>query len=194
MLLVSNIITIYLAVVQQWEIGTVLFVYWGQSFANGIFFVFKIKLLKKPLSTEGVAIGGKLNSGAKVQKFLGNFFIYHFGGFLFMYLLFILIFFKPNFEEGIPIIGLFFLNHGFSYLYNKKELTHLSQVVWQFSMPYARNIPMHIIVAGAAIFAGGGVGTVVFFLCLKTLVDVIMHIVEHSFTRKKKTITMSVNL
>jgi hypothetical protein len=48
---------------------------------------------------------------------------------------------------------------------------------------------MHIIISGAAIFATNSIYPVIIFLSIKTVVDVGLHILEHSLGRIPITIT-----
>ena len=45
--------------------------------------------------------------------------------------------------------------------------------------PYARIIPMHLTILLGSYFVGGAEGTLIIFLALKTLADVLMHMIEH---------------
>lgn len=192
LLIVSNLITIYLAVSQQWQIGTVLFIYWGQAAAIGVFNFIRIVSMNK-MSYEGVLVNGReVDSVPGLQGRLSSFFVMHYSVFLVMYLVFILIFFDVNVMEGLPGLGVFFFNHGFSYFYNRKaDAPHIKRAVRLLFFPYLRNIPMHIIVSGAAIFATGATFPVVIFLLIKTVVDVALHIFEHTFFKAPMSIQIS---
>lgn len=195
LLLMSNVLTIYFAVSEGWAISTVLLIYWFQSASNGFFYVFRMHSMKKPLSNDPSTTPAKgAMTPNQTLKFLQRFFVFHYGIFMMMYFFFIFIFFQPSIEQALPFGGMFFFNHAFSYIYNKQEIKGYSQAIWGFFMPYIRNIPMHIIVAGAALFSSGGVWAVIIFLSLKTLVDILLHIGEHLFYRRNRPLSTTIQI
>lgn len=186
LLFVSNIATIVVAIWQQWDIATILLVYWGQAVSIGFFNILRIRLLNSP-AFSGMSVNGvSADTIPGVQNFLVKFFIGHYGAFMIMYLVFILVFFDANLLAAVPGIILFFTNHAFSYQYNsQRDLKHLKSGTRLIFFPYLRIIPMHIIIAGAAIFSKAGAFSVIVFLSLKTIADLAMHIIEHKFGKKK---------
>lgn len=75
---------------------------------------------------------------------------------------------------------IFFLNHLFSYLYNRPKDTKKQNIGSLMFYPYARIIPMHLTI----IFGPACNLSLPLFLLLKTIADVIMHSVEHNVLRK----------
>ena len=75
----------------------------------------------------------------------------------------------------VPTALLFLGNHVFSYFYNKPRDTGRQKIGTLMFYPYARIIPMHLTLI-LGVFLDGGL---LLFLLLKTLADVIMHVVEH---------------
>ena len=183
LLIFSNLIAIYFAVSQGWQLSTVIFVYWFQSITIGFFSFIRILQLKE-FSTEGVQINGqtpKPTSGTKI--FTAFFFLIHYGGFHFGYLIFILIGNKIDFAEfkSILLIAfIFFLNHLFSYIYNKPQDTQKQNIGTIMSAPYARIVPMHLTIMLSSFF---GTAVLPFFLILKTIADVMMHLSEHEIKK-----------
>jgi len=111
----------------------------------------------------------------------------------------------------ILAITVFFINHGFSYYHNhRQDLERKPNIGSLMIMPYARIIPMHFtILFGGFFFMFGsfiylfasfvigealagylkflGITLVlVFFLLLKTLADLLMHVLEHNPELLKK--------
>jgi len=74
--------------------------------------------------------------------------------------------------------GLFLVYQCFSFFYNRKwEGKQKPNIGKMMFFPYARIIPMHIIILFGGILSGGKM-TLVLFMLLKTFADVIMHVVE----------------
>src|SRR3989338_7760044 len=81
----------------------------------------------------------------------------------------------------ISVIWLFFfVNHLFSYFYNRPRDTKKPNIGALMFYPYARIIPMHFTIFLSSSF----LGALPVFLILKTFSDAVMHIVEHKFIRK----------
>jgi uncharacterized membrane protein len=124
----------------------------------------------------------------------------HYGVFHIGYAVFLTVFssgfipFFSKFTEGTPIDftgillmgAIFLVGHAYSYYYNfilrnEREVDGkgLSRI---FSYPYVRIIPMHVTIilgAGFILKLGGGLAVLIFFLAIKTLADLGMHVREH---------------
>jgi hypothetical protein len=179
-LLVANGITIALALVQDWSLGTVLAVYWFQSVTIGLFTV--VRLLGVPPGADG---RGRFQGVA-----LAGFFALHYGLFHLVYLVFIATFAFTGMYGFADPLGIalgctvFFLNHLVSYLwYRPREAEAPMQI---FAEPYARIVPMHLtIIAGGFVTAllPGAPGSrlvLLLFLLLKTGADVVAHQKKHA--------------
>lgn len=183
LLLVSNLLTIFFAIKEHWGISSVIWVYLFQSIIIGLFNFVRI------YKSEGLSIDGRIEKdplALKEKNFLAFFFLAHYGGFHFMYLFFLLIRIQNNTFQWFHILFLtliFFLNHLYSYFYNRPTDTR-KQESWSMMMfPYARIIPMHLtIVFGFS----SPQSALPLFLGLKTLADLFMHAVEHGFFRSEK--------
>ena len=182
-LLFSNIATIFFAIIENWNLSTIMWVYWFQSITIGFFNFIRILQLKE-FSTEGFMINGRPAQPTQGTKFFtAFFFLFHFGLFHYAYLRFLLtgIFTKaygntPNFVEVKYILLtalLFFINHLFSYFYNKPRDTKKQNIGLLTFYPYARIIPMHLTMIFGSLFGGA----LPLFLILKILADAIMHVV-----------------
>ena len=187
-LLLSNLVTIALAVYQQWDVYVLMWVYWGQSVIIGYFNVRRIMDLKK-FSTSGFKINNRsVKPTPETQSKTAVFFALHYGFFHLGYLVFLTA--ETKVAGGFPLfyvlvcIGAFYLNHWFSYRYNREqEQDRVPNIGSIMFFPYIRIIPMHLmIVAGVSVF-GGSAGALIVFLLLKTAADVAMHVVEHTMAR-----------
>ncbi len=189
-LLCSNAATIFFAITENWNLSTVMWVYWFQSVIIGFFNFVRILGLKE-FSTEGFKINGKPAAPTQQTKFFtAFFFLIHFGIFHLVYFIFLLtgamtkIYGSTPGTTELKYIGLtavlFFLNHLFSYFYNKPRDTKKQNIGSLMFYPYARIIPMHL-----TIILGFKFGNVLpLFLVLKTFADLVMHIMEHNVLRK----------
>ncbi len=117
--------------------------------------------------------------------FLPVFFAVHYGLFHFVYFSFLRHSLKDL--DAKPIVfaaAIFFLNHLFSFFYNYKK-DDARDIVKLMALPYSRIIPMHMtIIFGGflmAVIKQDFAQTIVliFFLMLKTYIDVKMHLSEH---------------
>jgi hypothetical protein len=189
-LLLSNLITIFLAVIEHWSLKTVMLIYWGQNIIIGIFNVIRI------LASSGISSkDGKLEDiPSAVKFFLAGFFAIHYGGFHYGYFSFLR--FSPGPDDLWITVSLlaFFAHHLFSFLYNYKEEREKLDVIRMMFFPYQRIVPMHmtIILGGFFMmllrnqFADQLV--LIFFLILKTNTDVKMHQIEHALKQSNSQI------
>lgn len=191
-LLLSNLAMIYIATKENWNLSTIMWVYWFQSITIGLFNFIRILQLKE-FSTEGFKINGEpAQSTQNTKNFTAFFFLFHYGIFHLVYMIFLLtgIFTKaygntPNLSELKYILLtalLFFINHLFSYFYNKPIDTKKQNIGSLMFYPYVRIIPMHLTIILGSAFAG----ILPLFLVLKTFADGIMHIVEHNVLRNNE--------
>jgi hypothetical protein len=108
------------------------------------------------------------------------------------YLAFMLI--DPDAPGGLvemPLAGLatcavaFALNHGYSLYHNiRADRAGRPNLAVLMFLPYARVVPMHfVILAGDRIVGPGAALLLLLFVGLKTLADVVMHVVEHYVLR-----------
>ncbi len=190
-LLLSNILTIVFAIIENWSLLTIMWIYLFQSIIIG-FFNFLRMLSLKEFSTNNLKINNELVEPTKTTKYkTAFFFLVHYGFFHLVYAIFLIaLSIKRNIETGnisiqpsIPIListGIFFMNHLFSYVYNyKKDSAKKKNIGALMFFPYARIIPMHLIIV-FGLFIIQTKGALLFFLILKTIADVIMHQAEHN--------------
>ncbi|MEI8175042.1 MAG: DUF6498-containing protein, partial [bacterium] len=173
----------------------------------GIFNFIRI-LTFKEFSTDKFTINNQsIFPTKRIKIFAAFFFLFHYGMFNFGYFIFVLVNpFSINtilnaknssrsvFTTTVAIgIAIFFINHAFSFFYNRKaddkRRPNIGRLIF---FPYVRILPMHItifliILLGA--FVGGIVessGTLLLFLILKMIADVLSHIFEHAGVEDKK--------
>ena len=184
-LVFSNLAVIIIALLEQWNLGTMMFVYWWQNVIIGFFNVLRILGCKNftvknvaAISPEMVWIG---------KSCVAGFFIIHYGFFHFGYLSFLKMFFGHSTDMKMVFLSvlIFFINHLFSFIYNYKNDCSNQTIRQLMFSPYPRIIPMHItIIAGMFILlllqnAFAEKLVLVFFLTFKTVIDVKMHVFEH---------------
>lgn len=188
-LILVNLFTIGVAIWQSWNAGEIILLYYIQSLIIGVFQFFKILDVEK-FSVEGVTINGSpAEQTASTKYFFAGFFVVHYGLFHFVYLCFIITFlstgliklaFTPYF---LLAIFLLITNHLFSYVLNRKaDKKREVNIGRMFMLPYARIIPMHLILILMGIlssFGGGNITILVIFMLIKTLADVVTHNMEH---------------
>ena len=193
-LLLSNFLTIAWALFEGWRVVDVMLVYWVQSVIIGYFNYHRIMDLQE-FSTENFSINNRQPEPTpKTKKHVAGFFALHYGGFHAAYLAFILS--SESGEITLSSIGIiacviaFILNHRYSYRYNKeRDSQRVPNIGTLMFFPYARIVPMHLLIGMAASLGSESVTALLIFLLLKTGADVIMHMVEHADARQKKPTT-----
>jgi hypothetical protein len=201
-LIFANLATIVLAILGNWDLATVMFIYWAQSIIIGIFTV--VSLLGADTAALGADLGkpaGGLGRPEKVSpRFVGcykcllaGFFALHYGLFHWGYYAFIVesgIFGTVNFADPSLWLscGFFFANHLYSHItYRHKGPKGSGYVSEEFFTPYQRIIPMHltIIFGSIVIFVLEVIGVrstmpvLVLFLLIKTYSDISAHLIKH---------------
>jgi len=183
-LLFSNLLVIYFAIKEHQNIITLMWIYWTQSVTIGIFNFVRILSLKE-FSTKNFFINDFSVAPTRNIKIKTAFvFLFHYGLFHIMYLTFLMTK-SANIDKNFILYSasLFFINHFFSFLYNRSRDAKKQNIGILMVYPYARIIPMHLMTFIAPIF--GNIG-IIFFVPLKTLADVAMHAVEHKLKDGEK--------
>jgi hypothetical protein len=189
-LLASNLLIIILAFLEHWSLFIIMSIYWVQSVGIGI--VWFIKLLSlKDFTTTNFDMTEPTRLGTKIL--VSFFFLFHYGGFHLGYALFLIGFSaEPLATNGKPIellqivIGgaIFLVNQLFSFFYNfKSDRAQKPNIGKLMYFPYARIIPMHLTIFAFAFLENKGTASdfsflLIEFLLLKTLADVVMHIIQ----------------
>lgn len=208
LLLVSNVVTIIFAVIEKWNLNSVLWVYWFQSVIIGYFSYIRILRIENP-NEKNLTINELVKKFIKRRKQTDAYgFLLIYAWFQATYLIFL---FKISFVQIrdqlinfnylvlislisiIVSVIIFYLNHRASFYLNcEEDLKGSASTQNLMLISYARILPMHIITAFAAIQVSGEhwlIGVfftlvLVFFLIMKTVADIVMHKVEHNYLRK----------
>ncbi|KYK28854.1 MAG: hypothetical protein AYK19_05320 [Theionarchaea archaeon DG-70-1] len=179
-LIFTNGATITYTIIENWPLITIMLVYWVQSCIIGFFNVIRILSLKE-FSTEGYYINDKpVAPTEQTKRKSAYFFAFHYGFFHAIYAVFLLTNIEGVSVHHVLFGGIvFFVDHLFSFRYNRerdqKKIQNLGRLM---AFPYARVVPMHLVIVLFGVFLSGALPLLV-FLGLKTLADVIMHVVEH---------------
>lgn len=202
-LLFSNLVTLLIAYIEQWNFMTLLWIYWFQSVVIGVINYIEISNLKDFTVGQLSINGAKAKRDEATKKAVANFFLMHYGIFHAVYLFFLIIFTVLSFTEqtdgfiislstsdfvGISIGCLIFLgNHIYGFISNKDRLIDKPNIGTMMLLPYARIVPMHLILILALLL--NYTEALILFLLLKTFADVIMQIVETRKLRKPGFLT-----
>jgi hypothetical protein len=202
-LIFANVVTIVLAILGNWDLSTVLFIYWSQSIIIGIFAVISLlgadtaaltADLDKPILERGGTFRYSSRHVWLYKCGLAGFFTLHYGLFHWAYFAFIVesgIFGPVNFADpGIWLsCGLFFANHLYSHIqYRNQGPTGARFINEEFFSPYQRIVPMHLIIIFGSIVVlvlqvfgiQSTMPVLVLFLLLKTRSDISAHQIKHA--------------
>ncbi len=195
-LILANLIPIAGILFFGWSIFSVLIFYWLESLVIGAFNVVKMAIASK--QAKGIKELEKFEKPFRLIRKLGKIFlilafIFHYGIFMFVHLMFIFAITGVGFDfsslygmikmVALPVLSLF-LSHGVSFFVNfigKKEYKKVSEKDVMLS-PYRRIIVMHLtIILGAFLSVATGFGNsiLVLFIALKIFVDLRAHKKEH---------------
>lgn len=201
-LVLANLVTIGLAILENWDVLTVLFIFWAQSLIIGFFTTVSLLFADTDLlaaglgkAEEGTGRGTVAGKGrARLFKVLvAGFFAFHYGLFHLFY--FVVFFWNDTFRAedctGTAILvplAFFLFSHLFSLLWSWKATIRDSQFMADsILLPYNRIVPMHL-----TMIFGFGISSLlallgfesllpvlVVFIILKTYMDIRMHTVLH---------------
>lgn len=166
----------------QWPLINLMWIYWFQSVIIGYFNYKRMNQLEH-FSTKGLKFNGRFLDESAGSKFkLSRFFVLHYGIFHLVYAIFLTV--MLAFQDGfdfLEILGAslgFFLNHRFSYAHQSAYQQKAPNIGLVMMYPYARIIPMHLVIILGISLQIESVALVI-FVVLKTLADLVMHIIEH---------------
>jgi len=188
-ILISNVLVIIYAMVDGWDLGPMMIIYWTQSVIIGFFQFFRILLLRS-FCTKGFTSNGKPVPESPAGKWsTAIFFAVHYGFFHLVYAIFLVGFASEGTGGGLAgyvVSGLgFFLGHGYSFYQNvKSDLENRPNLGTMMFLPYARILPMHLTIIFGNLL-GSSTFSMLLFTGLKTGADYLMHIVEHRVLQKK---------
>ena len=181
-LILANLATIVLAVIEKWDLQQILWIYWAQSVIIGAFQFLRILKLHD-FTTEGLKINDEpVDPTPATRAKVASFFALHYGFFHLIYAAFLAVKGIPPRSALLPMAGmvaLFFANHLFSYRHNREQdMARSRNLGTMMFFPYARILPMHLTILFGWQLARGNLALILFLL-LKTGADATMHAVEH---------------
>jgi hypothetical protein len=204
-IVVSNAITLALALWQQWTLLQLMWPFWMQSVIIG-YYARRRMLALEEFSTDGLRMNKRpVPDTPAAKRKVANFFVLHYGGFHAAYLVFLFVFsttadpagFVAVTDESSGAVSQVFVGHTtvldlVAYValavsfWLSHRASHHEHVAADLGgrpnlgtlmfMPYARVIPMHLTIIFGTQLEGGAVWL---FVLLKTGADVVMHKVEH---------------
>ncbi len=200
-LILANLVTIVLAVLGNWDLATVMFIYWVQSVIIGVFTAVSLITAGSAQKFSSADSGDPVaETAATLDRFgsvaarfgLAGFFVIHYGIFHIAYYEILIgsgLFGPVNFADpGIWIsCGIFFLNHLYSFIVHWN--VHIrGDGGDDFFAPYHRIIPMHltIIFGSMVIYSLQDIGiestmpVLVLFLVLRMCADIAAHNAKNS--------------
>jgi len=182
-LVISNLGTIVIALVQGWELAVLMRIYWAQSVIIGLANFVRILHLRE-FSTKGMRVNGRaVKPTPRVKLQTAFFFLAHYGFFHLIYFFILIgsVRLPPHSSGPVMLcVALFLVNHAYSLIVNlRADLERKPNIGTVMFFPYARIIPLHLTIIFGSFLITGPAG-LVFFLILKTAADLIMHGVEHA--------------
>ncbi|HET7843084.1 MAG TPA: DUF6498-containing protein [Xanthomonadales bacterium] len=201
-ILVANGVTAYFAAQQAWPVQMLLWTFWIQSVVIGVFSYIRIMSLRR-FRTDGVTWNDKpLEPTEATKHSIAGFFAMHYGLFHVVGLVFLVVLGHQgklgrglNSNELMTVWGLgalFALTHALSRRVNfETDLRHEQNIGALMFLPYARILPMQVPVIVATY---PGLGPLWLFMALKTIADVVAHIVEHLWLRSGRLKTFRLDI
>lgn len=197
-LLVSNLITIIIAIIDKWDFKTLFWVYFIQTIIIGIFIflrLFVYENYKKEFSKSRVEVQGKKINYPVTKKrvrwiIAGIFILGYFGAHLIQYFLIniFIIGWSLDFEIlkriFIPVLILF-INHFFSFIYYYfKSKNSKKKFEEELTGAFGRLFGIHFIIIFANLFVAITLASnlpidILFFGIVKTIVDIKIHQSQH---------------
>jgi len=183
LILVFNAYAVYHYIQYPNSIHTIYFIFWIQSFFIGVFNVIGM-----------LTFTNRVENSYTVNNQPGNrpgcaagFFFIHYGGFHLAYFVFLIIKISKISLLDFQFIQLSFwailVGCVMQYVQDKRRnATEAVNISTMFFMPYARILPMHLAILAPAIL---NISAPVIFLSLKTVADIIMHIVYRNYLFKQ---------
>jgi len=177
LLIITNIITIFIAVFQKWNFVPLLLIFWFQGTVIAIFTYIQIKHAKN-YDLSNIKINDAPVEETEFNKqFVNTFLFIGYMIFNFVYLLFICVFLKPHIDMYLIFsAALFVVTHCVTYRIHYDENEKI-EVGTKLGVLFLRTYPIHIIICVGTYL--GVTGTLILFLILKTIIDVATHCWKH---------------
>lgn len=180
-LLAANLFTIVLALYEAWELHFIMTIYASQSLLIGLGIIMRMLNLKQ-FSTSGFKINGKpAKEEPATRGKVALFFLLHFGTFHFVYFGFL---FAQHNMSSLPwfsitlCIFVFAVQQAVSVRDDiREDEGRKPNIGTLMFLPYARIVPMHLMIILGGWFAGSLLAVLIFLL-LKVAADLVMYVVE----------------
>lgn len=188
-LLLANAATAIAAIVLKWPIDALLWPYWIQSVVIGWYSRKRILALHA-FSTENFTMNDQpVPETPKSKRQVANFFALHYGFFHVGYFVFLMA--DSSGYDLLDRLGFiaaavsFVMAHQASFKRNiELDAGGKPNIGTLMFLPYARIVPMHLMILVGSKMGKGSVMAVLIFVVLKTGADVLMHYVEHRILQK----------
>lgn len=183
-LLIMNGFLIYYYLQHPGEFNTIVWIYWLQSVLIGLFTSIELGLIKNPDTTSL-----KLNNEPISKNNMGCaalFFLFHYGFFHFVYAIFLFAGYSGNVNKKAVLLsgGMFFMESTVRFFRNRIIISEQKiNVGRMFATPYARIIPMHLMILLPAFL---GLTSSVVFLVLKTIADAGMYLLTANTNKSRE--------
>lgn len=184
-LIFLNVFFIYQYKEDSIQYTTIIWLYWCQSVLLGIFNFFDMLTLKNA-SVENMTINGKPATVSQAKGCLPVFFLFHYGIFHLVYFIFLAVdlnLSKTDFSVLKWALVVLIINQVIYFAQNKTIYANVSRNIGTlFFTPYLRIVPMHLTILLPKFI---GWTPVITFLVLKTIFDVLGHIITTNYYWKK---------
>jgi hypothetical protein len=194
-LVAVNVFALALAWATGMTAREVILLYLIQSVVIGATSFIRILKLER-FDPGGVTINKRaLEETPAAKKQIAGFFALHYGVFHLVYFVFVISPGDPEADANplgpfwpYALCALAFaVNHGYSLAANlAHDAGGRPKIGTIMMLPYARILPMHVIILIGGTFLSG-TATYIVFGILKTIADVVMHVVEHRVLRRSAT-------
>lgn len=192
-LVLSNVFTMVVAVVAQWDLSHVMWVFWGQSVVIGYFSWRRIRCLRRYTADDLRYYRVPFLPHATPQAYAAFSFAWGYGLAHVLYFLILLATVGLSGSAAVGVVActaVFAANGLFSFRRTlERDSTRTRSLKSLAQFPFLRVLPMHAtIVVGALLESGpAGIalqstGILLLFLSLKTVADLGMHLIEQRET------------
>jgi hypothetical protein len=188
-LLAANALAIAIAWWWQFSLGELMVVYWMQSVIIGLSYFLRMMSLQH-FSTAGTRMNGQpIPETPAGKRSVALFFALHYGMFHAIYFIFLIAGRNAGEAFGSPVALAvcalaFLVNHAYSLMHNiEDDRAGRPNLGTMMFLPYARIVPMHLTIILGGLMHGGAFAWWLFAV-LKTLADLVMHVVEHRVLRR----------
>ncbi|MCP4596275.1 DUF6498-containing protein [Neptuniibacter sp.] len=180
-LLAANLITLLVALFEGWELHYLMTIYLAQSIMIGAGNFIRMLNLEQ-FDPSGFKMNGKpVKETPQAKKQVAIFFLIHFGFFHFGYGIFLIAQYNM---QNLPwfstiLLSLVFAVQQWASVKDdiREDRDRRPNIGTMMFLPYARIVPMHLMIIIGGMFAGTMLG-VLLFLLLKIAADLLMYVIE----------------